>query len=253
MYGGVVEALAAFLKKNEAFSARSARLNAVTGGSVLLADDLHDQRGVGLMLGGTAAGLGLGALLAPYTLLDSKTGLNAMAGAGLGLGEGLVFAWSGRATTSSEFAGAGLVGAGLGATLALASGADASGLSTQQALVASGFSAWGAWVGSFSGALANRDPHEVTLGGLAAANVGAAIGYGLVAYDWVEPRDFGWLSLFGAAGTVLGGGAGAIFSSATDPRPVLAGLTIGPAVGITVGAFVLPRLHSLTRSDSSVS
>ena len=37
----------------------------LAGGSVLLADDLHDQRGVGIMLGGTAAGLGLGALVSP--------------------------------------------------------------------------------------------------------------------------------------------------------------------------------------------
>jgi hypothetical protein len=35
-----------------------------------------------------------------------------------------------------------------------------------------------------------------------------------------------------------------------NPRPVLAGLTIGPAVGITVGASILPRLHSLTRSHT---
>ena len=54
----------------------------------------------------------------------------------------------------------------------------------QQALVASGFSAWGGWVGSFAGAYANRDSHEVVLGGLAAANVGFLAGTGLCATTW---------------------------------------------------------------------
>jgi hypothetical protein len=130
----------------------------------------------------------------------------------------------------------------------------AHGLGSSQAvsrkLAAGGFAAWGAWVGAFGGALVNREPHEVTLGGLAGAKIGALLGYGLLSQDWVKPRDFGWLSLFGSAGAVLGGGTGAFFFSTDNPRPVLAGLTIGPAVGITVGAFVLPRLHSLTRSNT---
>jgi len=45
-YAGTVDALAAFLKKNEAFSARSARLNAVTGGSTLLGQALTIVRAV---------------------------------------------------------------------------------------------------------------------------------------------------------------------------------------------------------------
>ena len=45
-YLGTVDALAAFLKKNEAFSARSARLNAVTGGSTLLGQALTIVRAV---------------------------------------------------------------------------------------------------------------------------------------------------------------------------------------------------------------
>ncbi len=45
-YGAVVDALAAFLKKNEAFSDRSARLNAVTGGSTLLGQALTIVRAV---------------------------------------------------------------------------------------------------------------------------------------------------------------------------------------------------------------
>jgi hypothetical protein len=221
------------------------------GGSVLLSDDLRDQRGVGIMLGGTAAGLGLGALVAPYVRLDTGAAARLLGGAGLGLAEGLAFAWSGRATTSNDYAGAGLIGAGLGATLGLASGADATGLSMQQTLVATGFSAWGTWIGSFSGAFANRDSHEVVLGGLAAANLGYAAGYAALRFDLVDTRDFGWLSLAGAMGTAVGGGVGAALSTSSNPRPVLAGLALGPLVGIGVGSVIVPRLRS--HDDSSVS
>jgi hypothetical protein len=226
---------------------------ALAGGSVLLADDLHDRRGVGITLGGTALGLGVGAVLAPRLTFDAELSAYLAGGTLLGAGEGLVFAWAGRASTNADYAGAALLGGGLGATLGLASGlrsGQGEGQGAGRPLAAGGFAAWGAWVGAFTGALVNRNGHEVTMGGLAGANLGAAVGYGLLAEDWVEPRDFGWISLFGAAGAVLGGGVGAVFSSKTDPRPVLAGLTLGPAVGITAGALVLPRLRSLTRSDS---
>jgi hypothetical protein len=223
----------------------------LAGGSVLLADNLHDQRGVGIMLGGTAAGLGLGALLSPVVPLDGGRGLRMLGGAGFGAAEGLAFAWSGRATTGNEYAGSALIGAGVGATLGLASSADAEGLSMQQALVASGFSAWGGWVGSFAGALANRDPHEVVLGGLAAANLGFLAGYGALRYDLVEPRDFGWLSLAGAMGTAVGGGVGAVLSSKTEPRPVLAGLALGPVVGIGAGSLIVPHLRH--RAEASAA
>jgi len=210
---------------------------------VLLANDLHDQRGVGIMLGGTAVGLGLGALVSPYAPLDGSLGLHMLGGAGLGAAEGLAFAWAGRGTSRSEFGGSALVGAGVGATLGLAASGDADGLNMQQALVASGFSAWGGWIGSFSGAFANRDSHEVVLGGLAAANLGFLAGYGALKYDLVEPRDFAWLSLAGALGTALGGGVGAALSSQSDPRPVLAGLAAGPVVGIATGSVVVPWLR----------
>ena len=215
----------------------------LAGGSVLLANDLHDQRGVGIMLGGTAVGLGLGALVSPYAPLDGSLGLHMLGGAGLGAAEGLAFAWAGRGTSRSEFGGSALVGAGVGATLGLAASGDADGLNMQQALVASGFSAWGGWIGSFSGAFANRDSHEVVLGGLAAANLGFLAGYGALKYDLVEPRDFAWLSLAGALGTALGGGVGAALSSQSDPRPVLAGLAAGPVVGIATGSVVVPWLR----------
>jgi len=110
-------------------------------------------------------------------------------------------------------------------------------------LVASGFSAWGGWIGSFSGAFVNRDPHEVVLGGLAAANLGFLVGYGALKYDLVDPRDFAWISLAGALGTALGGGAGAVMSSQSDPRPVLAGLAAGPLVGLATGAIIVPRMR----------
>jgi hypothetical protein len=215
----------------------------LAGGSVLLSERLHDQRGVGIMLGGTAAGLGLGALVSPLAPLNRDRGLHMLGGAALGAAEGLAFAWAGRATTRSEFAGSGLLGAGVGATLGLAASTEGEGLSMQQALVASGFSAWGGWIGSFSGAFANRDPHEVVLGGLAAANLGYLAGYGALRYDLVEPADFAWLSLAGALGTALGGGVGAVLSTQSNPRPVLAGLAAGPVVGIGTGAFIVPWLR----------
>ncbi len=216
----------------------------LAGGGVLLAQDLSDQRGAGILLGGTAVGLGLGALVSPLAPLDGKRATRLLGGAGLGLAEGLAFAWAGRSTTDRQYTGAGLVGAGIGASLGLASSSDSDGLSMQQALVASGFSAWGGWVGSFAGAFANRDPHEVVLGGLAAANLGFVAGYGALRYDLVEPRDFAWLSLAGALGTALGGGVGAALSSSSDPRPVLAGLAVGPVVGIGAGTFIVPWLRA---------
>ena len=197
-------------------------------------------------------GTGLGALLASRLTLDPELGAYMGGGAVLGGAEGLVFAWAARGTSRADYAGAGLIGAGLGATLGMTHAVGDS-QSTSRKLAAGGFAAWGAWVGAFGGALVSRNPHEVTMGGLAGANLGAIAGYALLSQDWVEPRDFGWLSLFGAAGAVLGSGTGAIFSSKTDPRPVLAGLTVGPAVGIAVGALVLPRLRSLTQSSNGVS
>jgi hypothetical protein len=222
---------------------------ALAGGSVLMADELHDQRGAGIVMGGTALGLAAGAGLAPRLVLGSDTVPYMMGGAFLGGVEGLVFAWAGRASSTNDYVGGGLVGASLGATLGLARSLREE-EQVSRTMAAGGFAAWGLWVGAFGGALLNRDPHEVTAGGLLGANVGMGVGYGLLAAHFFEPRDFGWLSLFGAAGTVLGGGAGAVLSSRSDPRPVLAGLTIGPAVGITAGAIALPRLRQVTREAS---
>jgi hypothetical protein len=220
----------------------------IAGGSALLST--LDGRGrSALVLGGTTVGLTTGALLAPrIEFIRSATGYG-FAGLGLGVTEGLVFAWAGRGVGRDDYAGAALVGAGVGSTLGLAAAAYPH-FTLQRGLAAAGFSAWGAWMGSFSGALASRDPHEVTLGGLAGANVGFLVGYGLVRTELVEPRDFGWLSLAGAAGTVAGGGIGAAFSSRDSARPILAGLAIGPAVGMLGGALVLPKLRRMTTTTT---
>jgi hypothetical protein len=204
---------------------------------------LHDQRGYGLMLGGTALGLGLGALVGPAIDMQGSGVRTVLAGSALGAAEGLVFAWAGRSSGNSDYAGAGLIGAGLGAGLGVAA-ATTTDLGAGKALTSTGFAAWGAWTGAFAGAFASRDSHEVTLGGLGGANLGALVGYGLVKADLVDPRDFGWLSLAGTVGTALGGGVGAALSSKDDPRPILAGLAAGPLLGIATGAVLVPRLRS---------
>ncbi|HEX7508209.1 MAG TPA: hypothetical protein VF550_15640 [Polyangia bacterium] len=222
----------------------------IAGGTALLASDLHDQRGYALMLGGTALGLGLGALVGPAIDLHGNGVNNVLAGSALGAAEGLVFAWAGRSTGRTDYAGASLIGAGLGAGLGIAASTTTD-LGTSKALTSTGFAAWGAWTGAFAGALASRDSHEVTLGGLGGANLGALLGYGLVKTDLVDPRDFGWLSLAGAVGTALGGGVGAALSSKDDARPALAGLAAGPLLGIATGAVLVPRLRASSSSGES--
>jgi hypothetical protein len=216
----------------------------IAGGAALLSGR-DEQTQTGILLGGTTAGLAASAFLAPRLQLREGAQWFATSGAALGATEGLVFAWAGRGSSNEDYAGALLVGTGVGTTLGLASAAYPS-FTLQRGLASSGFAAWGAWMGAFSGALLHRDPHEVTLGGLAGANAGFLLGYGLVRADLVEPRDFGWLSLAGTVGTVAGGGIGAVLSSKSDPRPILAGLAIGPAVGMAGGALILPALHRMT-------
>jgi hypothetical protein len=220
----------------------------LAGGSALIADTLPGRARVGLLLGGSGAGLLAGALGARSIDLTAGAGYASM-GSLLGASEGLVFAWAGRADGGADYGGAALVGAGLGSTMGLVVASNPRWMEGR-GLPAAGFAGWGAWMGAFGGALINRDPHEVTLGGLAGANAGLLGGLGLLATGAVEPRDFGWLSAFGAGGTVLGGGVGALISSRTDPRPALAGLLIGPAVGLATGAVVLPHLRTLSRGDA---
>jgi hypothetical protein len=58
-------------------------------------------------------------------------------------------------------------------------------------------------------------------------------------------------------GTVAGAAVGAPFTSRGQPRPILAGLAIGPVVGMVAGAFALPHLRrpatTTTASDDPPS
>ncbi len=252
--GAALATLASPLLQPDGHTATTAAFGSATGaalagGAALIADPLHGRAGVGLLLGGTAAGLLAGGLGARR--LDLPTGAGyAGVGSLLGASEGLVFAWAGRADGEADYAGAALVGAGLGSTIGFVAAANP--VWTQgRGLPAAGFAGWGSWMGAFAGALINRDPHEVTLGGLAGANVGLISGLALLGSGAVQPSDFGWLSAFGAAGTVAGGGVGALFSTRTNPRPALAGLLIGPAVGLATGALVLPKLRTIGASASA--
>lgn len=224
----------------------------IAGGVALVSTALDPRVGQGLAMGGSVLGLGVGALAAPLVSADVRTPVMAVAGAALGTAEALAFAWAGRANDRKEYVGAGLIGAGVGATLGLA--AATSPLEAKgNGLASAGFAAWGAWVGSFSGGLVDRNAHEVTLGGLIGANAGYALGWGVLQAEWVQPQDFGWLSLFGAAGTLAAGGVGAVLSSKDKPEPAFAGLAAGPVVGMSVGALALPWLRSLRRIHAQSS
>ena len=215
----------------------------IAGGIGLMSGGLTGAQRVGVMLGGSTLVTVGGTLLASRADFGANAVRDGAVGALLGVSEALTFAWAGRAATNESRIGAGLFGAGMGASLGLAAAAYPH-FTAREAPAAAGFAAWGAWMGSFSGAFRNPDAHDVTLGGLVGANVGFLTGYGLLRSGWIQPTDFGWLSLFGAMGTVLGGGIGAPFSSRQDARPVLAGLAVGPAVGMIVGAVLLPKLKA---------
>jgi hypothetical protein len=225
---------------------------AISGGSALLASDLEGRERVQILLGGTTVGLVGGALLTPHLEIDSRAASHASIGAALGASEGMLFAWSGRADSSRSYAGAALVGAGLGGTLGLAHAASPN-FTSKRGFAAAGFAAWGSWMGAFSGAYFNRDAHDVTLGAMLGTNVGLAAGYGLMHTDLVQPRDFGWLSLGAAIGTVVAGGGGAFASTREDPRPVLGGLAAGPVLGMLGGALLLPKLRTLGGSNSNAN
>jgi hypothetical protein len=219
--------------------------SALGGGIALLSPSLHGQGGVGLMLGGTATGLAAGLGVAPLMANAESARLvgGAATGAALGVSESLLFAWSGHAEGSDEYAGAALVGGGVGTALGLAISASPPD-DHSSTPAAAGFAAWGAWMGAFTGSLVKSDTHDIVLGGLLGANAGFLAGYGLLKADLVEPRDFGWLSLFGALGTVTGAGVGA-GASQGNPTAIRAGLAIGPAAGMIAGAFVLPKLRNM--------
>jgi hypothetical protein len=213
------------------------------GGLSLLSPSLHDRAGVGVMLGGTGVGLAAGLGLAPLLRDESGARLvgGAATGAGLGLSEGLLFAWSGGASGGQQFGGAALLGSGIGASLGLAAVASPFG-EHGSAPATAGFAAWGAFSGSLAGSLIGYDARNVVFGGLIGANAGFLAGYGLLHGQVVDPQDFGWLSLFGALGTVAGAGVTAPFSAGSSAA-IRAGMAVGPPVGMVVGALVLPRLR----------
>jgi len=235
------------------FAALGSGVGAAIGGGIALASDgIHDQAAAGLTLAGTGAGLLAAGLLAPRLELSPRlVGASAL-GATLGTSEALLFAWSGRAAGQTQYGGAALLGAGVGAGLGLASAAETD-LSHSLSPAAAGFAAWGAWMGAFSGSLVARDAHEITAGGLIGANAGLLAGVGLLRLRAVDAGDFGWLSLFGAMGTVAGAAAAAPFTSRDKPAPILAGLAIGPAAGMLAGALVLPHLHAGAAASAGVT
>jgi hypothetical protein len=215
----------------------------IGGGLALMSPSLPARGGTGLMLTGTGLGLAGGLALAPAfegQPADRLVG-HATAGAALGVSESLMFAWSGRASGDAQFGGAALAGAGIGSALGLAVAMSPTG-DKSVAPAAAGFAAWGAWSGAFAGSLVRNDPHEDLMGGLIGANAGFLTGYALLRNDVVEPRDFGWLSLFGAIGTVAGAGVAAPFSNGSS-TPVRAGLAVGPVAGMIAGAIALPALR----------
>lgn len=222
-------------------------IGASIGGGISLGSEVGPQKATSYMLGGTGAGLVVGVLVAPNLDWGEHGARDAALGGLLGASEALAFAWASGGAGTNQYAGAALVGAGLGTSLGLAAAASPRFTATYVPASA-GFAAWGAWTGSFSGALAGSGAHSVTLGGLIGANGGFALGAGLLHLDILQPSDFGWVSLAAGAGTVLGAGAGAVavgLTNSDSSKPIFAGLALGPVVGMIGGAIALPKLRTL--------
>jgi len=224
---------------------------ALGGGLGLLDENASPRLRAELAAGGTILGLGFGALAAPHVVPQRVAAGSALC-LTLGTSEALLFAWSSNPGPSSgrRYGGAALAGAGIGTAFGIAGASLLHDDFTSIAPPAAGFGAWGGWIGAFGSAFQNRNRFTVTGGGVIGTDLGFAAGYALVRSGLVDSSDFGWLSLFAAGGTVLGAGVGAPLSSSTDPRPVLAGLALGPLVGMGVGAWALPRLRALRTRDA---
>ncbi len=67
----------------------------------------------------------------------------------------------------------------------------------------------------------------------------------------IRPRDIGWISLFGGAGTLVAAAVTAIPSTRENPSPILAGLAIGPAVGMVAGAIIWPHIRGAEPEEPS--
>ncbi len=217
---------------------------ALAGGVALLSTQVHDQGSAGVVMGGTVVGAVAGVALAPHLDFEGRAFPYALLGATLGSSEASLFAWASRGATNDEYGGAALIGAGAGATLGLAAATHPF-MTAPSALASSGFAAWGAWMGAFAGAAYDPRAPRVSGFGMAGADVGFLAGYGLLKLDILEPRDFGWISLGGALGTVGGGIAGAVFTKSTDRAPLWVGLAVGPVVGMIASGIALPALRRL--------
>jgi hypothetical protein len=232
----------------------SATLASITGGLMLMSPPLQNRLGAGIVTGASAAGFALGAYVSPQLELSQRTFWISALGAGLGIAEANAFAWAAESSDPNQYLGASLVGAGIGTALGLTSSA-AAGTAAADTPAAAGFAAWGAWVGSFSGSLlfvdGKPEVHRVTLGGLVGVNAGFLVGLGLLRLHIIESRDIGWLSLFGGGGTLLGAGVTAPFSSGDNPAPVLAGLAIGPVVGMVAGVVIWPRIRGTVQPQTA--
>jgi len=229
--------------------------SSIAGGLVLIDPNgrgLHDRSGAAILVGTGTAGLAAGAALAPRLRL----GDHAAAAAGLGLvvggAEGLAFAWSAGADQADEWAGAALIGTSAGVALGLAASSVPQ-FTAERAPAAAGFGAWGAWSGAWIGALFSSDPRIVAGSSIGGANALFAAGYLSLTGKVLEPRDFGWVSLAGAAGTLIGAGVGAPLSSKDDRGPLYAGLGFGSLAGLVGGAIVVDTLDFGPWSSRSAS
>jgi hypothetical protein len=87
---------------------------------------LHDQRGYGLMLGGTALGLGLGALVGPAIVMQGSGVRTVLAGSALGAAERRRDhhrPWGRQSPDQHRLRGLGLAGLAAGPLLGIATGA----------------------------------------------------------------------------------------------------------------------------------
>jgi hypothetical protein len=228
---------------------------ALAGGVALLSTQLHDQSSAGVVLGGSLVGVAAGAALAPHLDFEGRAFPYAALGATLGSSEASLFTWASRGATNDDYAGAALIGAGAGATLGLAAAAHPF-LTAPSALASSGFAAWGAWMGAFAGAATDPRAPRISGFGMAGADVSFLAGYGLLKLDVLEPRDFGWISLGGALGTVAGGIGGAVFTKSSDRAPLWVGLSVGPVAGMIASGVALPwlrKLHTVPVASSALS
>jgi hypothetical protein len=230
--------------------AGSALGSALAGGVTLISRDVGSQAGASFIMGGSTLGAVSGAALAPYVDFGGHAFTYGALGATLGASEASLFAWASGHATGDDHRGAALIGAGVGTTLGLTAAAHPF-LTAPSALASSGFAAWGAWIGSFTAAAADPRAPRVSGAATLGADAGFLAGYGLLRLDVIEPRDFGWLSIGGALGTVGGGLAGALLTRPSDRAPLWAGLAAGPLVGMAASGLALPKLRSLSSSPPS--